>query len=239
MMKRFALAFAFLLVVGPAAGGESFPRYGNDLDRGYRVPMEIDRLAALLGDEVLRDMVCRLSYERYGFGNLSSALGIPEGQVMQRINTLRGWGLVRMVRYDSAHTIVEPMPGDGGRTLRRWANRYCSEGDACGNPVANPESQKNERKETTVGDGGVAPQGGGESAPGEKKKAVLGTVKWFSSNKGYGFIEPEDGSNDVFVHRDAVLRSGLADLREGQKVKFDLVPGRGGKMAADNLAIAD
>jgi cold shock protein len=69
--------------------------------------------------------------------------------------------------------------------------------------------------------------------------AVKGTVKWFNPTKGFGFIEPEDGSKDAFVHISAVERSGLPGLEEGQKVTFDLVSGRDGKMAAENLAIAD
>lgn len=64
-----------------------------------------------------------------------------------------------------------------------------------------------------------------------------GTVKWFNQTKGYGFIEPEDGSKDAFVHISAVERSGLAGLREGQKVSYDLVAGRNGKMGAENLAV--
>ena len=66
-----------------------------------------------------------------------------------------------------------------------------------------------------------------------------GTVKWFNSTKGFGFIEPEDGSKDVFVHISAVERAGLRTLNEGQKVSFELVPGRDGRMAADNLTSAD
>ncbi len=69
--------------------------------------------------------------------------------------------------------------------------------------------------------------------------AIKGTVKWFNPTKGFGFIEPEDGSKDAFVHISAVERSGLPGLTEGQKVTFDLVSGRDGKMAAENLAIAD
>ncbi len=69
--------------------------------------------------------------------------------------------------------------------------------------------------------------------------ATKGTVKWFNPTKGFGFIEPEDGSKDAFVHISAVERSGLSDLKEGQKVTFDLVSGRDGKMAAENLTIAD
>jgi len=62
-----------------------------------------------------------------------------------------------------------------------------------------------------------------------------GTVKWFNPAKGYGFIMPEDGSKDVFVHISAVERSGLGSLREGQKVSFDLERGQQGKVSAVNL----
>jgi|TARA_B100000315_G_scaffold131706_1_gene121245 CspA family cold shock protein len=66
-----------------------------------------------------------------------------------------------------------------------------------------------------------------------------GTVKWFNSTKGYGFIEPSDGTRDAFIHISAVEKAGLATLNEGQKVEFDLVPGRDGKSAAENLALLD
>jgi cold shock protein len=62
-----------------------------------------------------------------------------------------------------------------------------------------------------------------------------GTVKWFNSQKGYGFIQPSDGSKDVFVHISAVERAGLMGLNEGQKVSFDLERGQQGKMSAVNL----
>ncbi|ASG25221.1 MULTISPECIES: cold-shock protein [Nitrospirillum] len=63
-----------------------------------------------------------------------------------------------------------------------------------------------------------------------------GTVKWFNSTKGFGFIQPEDGSADVFVHISAVERAGLSGLNEGQKVSFDSVRDpRKGKTAAENL----
>jgi CspA family cold shock protein len=68
---------------------------------------------------------------------------------------------------------------------------------------------------------------------------ATGTVKWFDPVKGYGFIQPEDGSKDAFVHISAVERAGLSTLREGQKVSFDLVPGRNGKEAAENLETLD
>ena len=68
---------------------------------------------------------------------------------------------------------------------------------------------------------------------------TTGTVKWFNPSKGFGFIELEDGSKDAFVHISAVERSGLSTLAEGQKVTFELVAGRDGKMAAENLSVAD
>ncbi len=68
---------------------------------------------------------------------------------------------------------------------------------------------------------------------------ATGTVKWFNSTKGYGFIQPDDGGADAFVHISAVERSGLAGLNEGQKVEYELARGRNGKMAAENLVIQD
>jgi len=66
---------------------------------------------------------------------------------------------------------------------------------------------------------------------------ATGTVKWFNPVKGFGFIQPSDGSKDVFVHISAVERAGLESLREGQKVTFDLADERG-KTAAVNIKAA-
>jgi CspA family cold shock protein len=63
-----------------------------------------------------------------------------------------------------------------------------------------------------------------------------GTVKWFNNQKGFGFIQPENGSRDVFVHISAVERAGMSTLNEGQKLSFDIVAdGQSGKSAAENL----
>jgi len=65
---------------------------------------------------------------------------------------------------------------------------------------------------------------------------MKGTVKWFNGQKGYGFIEPEGGGKDVFVHISAVERAGMQSLNEGQKISFEIVADRRtGKSAADNL----
>jgi cold shock protein len=68
---------------------------------------------------------------------------------------------------------------------------------------------------------------------------ATGTVKWFNAQKGYGFIEPEDGSKDVFVHISAVERAGMRSLNEGQKVTYELERDqRSGKVSAGNLSAA-
>ena len=69
---------------------------------------------------------------------------------------------------------------------------------------------------------------------------AMGTVKWFNVQKGFGFITPNDGGKDAFVHISAVERAGLGNLREGQKLEFELVADRKtGKMAAENLQNLD
>ena len=64
---------------------------------------------------------------------------------------------------------------------------------------------------------------------------ATGTVKWFNTTKGYGFIAPDDGATDVFVHISAVQNSGMTDLQEGQQVEYELEDGKNGKTAAVNL----
>ncbi|HEV2517080.1 Cold shock protein CspA [compost metagenome] len=65
---------------------------------------------------------------------------------------------------------------------------------------------------------------------------IHGTVKFFNSTKGFGFIQPDDGSKDAFVHISAVERAGMSTLNEGQKVSYELETGRDGKLSATNLS---
>ena len=68
---------------------------------------------------------------------------------------------------------------------------------------------------------------------------TIGTVKFFNAIRGFGFIEPEDGSKDAFVHISAVERAGLSSLTEGQKVSYELQTGQNGKSSAENLSIVE
>ena len=68
---------------------------------------------------------------------------------------------------------------------------------------------------------------------------IKGTVKFFNATKGFGFIEPDDGSKDAFVHISTVERAGLTGLADGQKVTYDLETGRDGRVSATNLQLAD
>lgn len=68
---------------------------------------------------------------------------------------------------------------------------------------------------------------------------ATGAVKWFNPDKGFGFIQPDGGSKDVFVHISAVERAGLRTLEDGQKVSFELETGRDGRQSATNIELAD
>ncbi len=90
--------------------------------------------------------------------------------------------------------------------------------------------------------GGTTPNGPGLALGKFQREKVImptGFVKWFKPTIGYGFIQPDDGGKDVFVHISTVQRAGLQSLNEGQKVEYELVPSRDGKFAAENLVVLD
>jgi CspA family cold shock protein len=76
---------------------------------------------------------------------------------------------------------------------------------------------------------------GGKQGNRRRHGMPVGTVKWFNTTKGYGFIEPEDGGKDVFVHISAVEQSGMTGLADNQKVSFELIEGRDGRQMAGDL----
>ena len=67
---------------------------------------------------------------------------------------------------------------------------------------------------------------------------AMGTVKWFNPTKGYGFIKPDDGGQDLFVHISAVEKAGYTNLAEGARISYEVVMKRGGKMSAENLRLS-
>lgn len=77
-----------------------------------------------------------------------------------------------------------------------------------------------------------------EFSIGEEATLAIGTVKWYSAQRGFGFVLPSDGSKDVFVHVSALERAGIASLNEGQKISYELANERG-KTKAVNIALAD
>ena len=186
---RLAIVLTIVLAGSAARGGESL--LGEDVASTYGVAREFDRLVALLGDDVLRDIVCRLSSERYTPARMSAALGLPEGQVLRRINVLRRWGLVRLVRRDSATTIVEPRPG-GAATLGRWAKKYCPMGDGCGFPAV------------------AMPTGGTADTPGEEDTIKIYAAERHGSSKRGGFESRHTFSYGAFHDPD---RMGFGPLR--------------------------
>ncbi len=166
MRTIFALALACLITAAPARAEGAFPGPFAGPGTTFGMAQDINRLVAVLGDDVLRDLICRLAHERYSPRSLGSALNIPSGDVMRRIDTLRGWGLARMVSSNRGAMVVEGVPGVGTQTLRRWADKYCPVGAMCGMSITPPpptELVERRNVEKSFAPGGADDPSGRES----------------------------------------------------------------------------
>ncbi len=132
-MKHWALILGVLLIATSARGGPS-----DDVTSEYPVcgPCNVTEptmLIILLNDPILRDVVCRLSTRAFEPGALAKAIGVRErAEIVQRINTLRRWGMVRIALTEWGTKVAEAVPGKGEETLRRWTEKYCMNPDSCG-----------------------------------------------------------------------------------------------------------
>jgi CspA family cold shock protein len=136
-------------------------------------------------------------------------------------------------RYDLSRHFPCTIAASQGCALGRRRQGFCGDRWSCVIDVGRPgyEDPATASFLDQLGDGRAASR--------RLLTMPSGTVKWFNPTKGYGFIEPEDGGKDVFVHISAVERAGLRGLNEGQKVQFDLAKGRDGRSSADNLVVDD
>ena len=159
LFRPVSHATIFLAVVfsaNPLPADNVFPDRFGDHDGAFGVAREFDRLVALLGDDVLRELVCRIAFERYTPQSLGRAFSMPREQIIPRIDVLRGWGMVRLVPGAGGAMVVEPNPGYGEDSLRRWGLKYCPTGDSCGRPVAPPGKDDKRRLVNAYGrEGGV------------------------------------------------------------------------------------
>ena len=163
-MKYLAVPviFLFTIAIAPAKSEEMLTVSGYHFISTYDAMREIDQLVTLLGDDVLRGMVCLLSHGYFESRKLGSALGVSETQVLRRIHTLHGWGVVRTVKHDLATNSVEVVPGIGKEKLGRWASKYCLSVDSCGVMASIPLGIKRSRVEKG-GNAIPAPDVGGSS----------------------------------------------------------------------------
>ena len=140
----YAVIFLAVAFAANPTRGESLAPGGLGVNGGtLDVARDFDRLVVLLGDDVLRELVCRVAFERYTPRSLGQALNLPRERIFPRLDVLRGWGLARLVPSPGGPMVVEPIPGIGEETLRRWGVKYCPTGDACGRPVPPPRTQDN------------------------------------------------------------------------------------------------
>ena len=133
MKKHWATVLVVLLIATPTRGDPSDDVTTEFPECGPCNVTEPTMLIVLLNDPVLRDVVCRLSTQAFEPGALANAIGLKDrADVVQRINTLRRWGLVRMARTEWGTKVAEVVPGKGEETLRRWTEKYCFNPGSCG-----------------------------------------------------------------------------------------------------------
>ena len=213
-MKYFAVAVAYLLLSAPVKADNTNDSVTDDIQDAFAVARELDQLVVLMMDDVLKDIVCRLAFETYTPDTLGSALGIPRDQLMRRINTLRGWGLVRLVATDSTNATIEPTTGRGTEKLRRWALKYCVQSTYCKDEI--PEAHGNLIKKKSLGTNGET----------LKLSDIVGPVILFD-----GVCKLCNSSVEFVIKRDkrkrfhfAPLQSSLAEnLLDAQRDKAESV----------------
>ena len=136
-MKHLVVALNILLIANLSDAGESEPSPPNesafeeDIGCIYCLALEIDRLPLILRDQVLRDIICRLSSQAFAPDQLARAVGVTSPEVMQRVNLLRHWGLARFFKSSWGQIVVEAFPGQGELILRRWTKKYCVKSNKC------------------------------------------------------------------------------------------------------------
>ena len=132
-MKYVVVIFAIFLHVAPAGAAESAHRHDDKSSCTLCEFTSLDKLIALLADDILRDIVCRVSSQPFEAGTLAKAIGKTDTSgILERIKTLRNWGLLRWRATKWGTKVVEPVPGEGARTLRYWTKKYCFDADSCG-----------------------------------------------------------------------------------------------------------
>jgi hypothetical protein len=126
------LVFSMILTASDAYGArKKAPPSGDEPVVYDDAIVEYHKNMTVLDDYILRRVICRLSSQAFEPGALAKAMGEDLNVVEARINTLKKWGLVRMRKTDWGAEIVEPIPGEGAKTLKKWEDQYCVNGESC------------------------------------------------------------------------------------------------------------
>lgn len=146
-----------------------------------------------------------------------------------------GWWVAKLAAPYRMWRCIQRARGRGGAQTALGDGRLCRGGDA---PVEQESESQRLRDPAGLSSVGAAEPLSEEIERGSKYVGTTGKVKWFSDSKGFGFITPDDGSKDVFVHHSAIQGSGFKTLSEGERVEFDVVQGEKGP-AAENVVKLD